>query len=70
MPFGKTRDGTRIHYTSAGSGPPVVLLHGYAQTSHMWAPLTAKLAATGAGHWLMEEAPDRVIPKLADFLGR
>lgn len=46
MPFVKTRDGTRIHYTSSGSGPPVVLLHGYAQTSHMWGPLIAKLAAT------------------------
>ena len=24
----------------------------------------------GAGHWLMEEAPDQVIPKLVDFLNR
>jgi pimeloyl-ACP methyl ester carboxylesterase len=24
----------------------------------------------GAGHWLMEEAPDQVIPKLVEFLNR
>ena len=24
----------------------------------------------GAGHWLMEEAPDQVIPKLVEFLAR
>jgi pimeloyl-ACP methyl ester carboxylesterase len=34
----------RIHYLVAGKGAPVVLLHGYAQTSHMWLPLMAKLA--------------------------
>ena len=39
-------NGTRLHYLAAGTGDPVVLLHGYAQTSHMWRPLMAKLAAT------------------------
>jgi pimeloyl-ACP methyl ester carboxylesterase len=24
----------------------------------------------GAGHWLMEEAPDQVIPRLVEFLNR
>jgi len=33
-----------IHYLTAGSGPAVVLLHGYTQTSAMWRPLIAKLA--------------------------
>jgi len=37
-------DGVRLHYLVAGKGDPVVLLHGYAQTSHMWLPLIAKLA--------------------------
>ena len=36
--------GVRLHYLTAGSGPPVVLLHGYTQTSHMWLPLIAALA--------------------------
>ena len=39
-------NGARIHYTIAGSGPVVVLLHGYAQTSHMWLPLIPQLAST------------------------
>ena len=24
----------------------------------------------GSGHWLMEEAPDQVIPKLVEFLNK
>ena len=36
----------RLHYLTAGKGDPVILLHGYAQTSHMWRPLIAGLAAT------------------------
>jgi pimeloyl-ACP methyl ester carboxylesterase len=39
-------NGVRQHYLIAGQGDPVVLLHGYAQTSHMWLPLIAKLART------------------------
>jgi pimeloyl-ACP methyl ester carboxylesterase len=37
-------DGVRLHYLVAGKGDPVVLLHGFAETSHMWRPLIAKLA--------------------------
>src|SRR6266550_7307427 len=37
-------NGVRLHYLIAGKGDPVVLLHGYAQTSHMWLSLIAKLA--------------------------
>lgn len=37
-------NGVRLHYLTAGEGDPVVLLHGYAQTSHMWLPLIARLA--------------------------
>jgi len=37
-------NGTRLHYFAAGRGEPVFLLHGYAQTSHMWRPLIAELA--------------------------
>jgi pimeloyl-ACP methyl ester carboxylesterase len=46
-PVEKTVDvgGVAIHYTRAGSGPPVVLLHGYAQTSRMWRPLIPLLSA-------------------------
>src|SRR5580704_15127665 len=37
-------DGVRLHYLIAGAGPPVFLLHGYAETGHMWRPLMPKLA--------------------------
>jgi len=39
-------NGVRLHYLMAGEGAPVLLLHGYAQTSHMWLPLMAELAKT------------------------
>ena len=39
-----TVNGVRLHYLIAGKGEPVLLLHGYAQNSHMWRPLIAKLA--------------------------
>jgi pimeloyl-ACP methyl ester carboxylesterase len=32
-------DGATIHYTTGGSGPAVVLLHGFAETSRMWDPI-------------------------------
>ena len=39
-------NGTRIHYRVGGQGPAVVLLHGSAETSHMWNPLMPLLAKT------------------------
>ena len=39
-------NGIRLHYLAAGAGEPVILLHGYAQNSHMWRPLIAELAKT------------------------
>src|SRR5437879_7194485 len=37
-------NGVKLHYLVAGKGDPVVLLHGFAETSHMWLPLIAKLS--------------------------
>jgi pimeloyl-ACP methyl ester carboxylesterase len=37
-------DGIKLHYLTAGQGPAVILLHGYAQASLMWRPLIPKLA--------------------------
>jgi pimeloyl-ACP methyl ester carboxylesterase len=39
-------NGIRMHYLAAGKGEPVILMHGYAQTSHMWRPLMKELAKT------------------------
>jgi pimeloyl-ACP methyl ester carboxylesterase len=37
-------NGVRLHYMIGGKGSPVVLLHGYAETSHMWLPIMPLLA--------------------------
>ena len=37
--------GVNVQYLIAGHGPPIVLLHGYAETSRMWRPLMPRLAA-------------------------
>ena len=37
-------DGIRLHYLTAGHGPAVVLLHGYAETALMWKPIIPALA--------------------------
>ncbi len=39
-------NGVAIHYQVGGQGSPVVLLHGYAETSAMWTPIMAQLART------------------------
>lgn len=37
-------EGIKLHYLTAGNGPAVILLHGYAETSRMWRPLIPKLS--------------------------
>jgi pimeloyl-ACP methyl ester carboxylesterase len=37
-------DGVQFHYMTAGKGPAVILIHGYAETSLMWKPLIPLLA--------------------------
>jgi pimeloyl-ACP methyl ester carboxylesterase len=37
-------DGVKLHYLTAGKGPAVLLLHGYAETSLMWKPIIPTLA--------------------------
>jgi pimeloyl-ACP methyl ester carboxylesterase len=46
-------NGWRFHCREAGgSGEPVMLLHGFPETSRMWEPLMATLAArTGPSSW-------------------
>jgi len=43
--FGEV-NGVKIHYLISGKNEPIILLHGYAQTSHMWRPLIPELAKT------------------------
>jgi pimeloyl-ACP methyl ester carboxylesterase len=37
-------NGVRLRYLIGGRGSPVVLLHGYAETGHMWRPIMPLLA--------------------------
>ena len=37
-------DGVTLHYLTAGHGEPLILLHGYAETSRMWRPVMPLLA--------------------------
>lgn len=37
-------NGTKLHYLTAGHGTPLILLHGYAETSLMWRPVLPLLA--------------------------
>jgi pimeloyl-ACP methyl ester carboxylesterase len=37
-------EGATLHYLTAGSGTPLLLLHGYAETSRMWRPIIPALA--------------------------
>ncbi|HEX2592934.1 MAG TPA: alpha/beta hydrolase [Rhizomicrobium sp.] len=39
-------NGTSLYVRVGGHGPAVVMLHGFADTGDMWAPLAAKLAKT------------------------
>jgi len=52
-------DGTKLHYLTAGSGPPLLLLHGYAETSSMWKSLLPEVAER-----FMVVAPD--LPGIGD----
>lgn len=36
-------NGVSLHYVRGGSGEPVVLIHGFTDTSHMWGPILAEL---------------------------
>jgi pimeloyl-ACP methyl ester carboxylesterase len=36
-------EGIKLHYLTAGHGPTVILLHGYAETSRMWRPPIPRL---------------------------
>jgi pimeloyl-ACP methyl ester carboxylesterase len=51
--------GVKLHYLTAGHGSPLILLHGYAETSRMWRPIIPALAER-----FMVIAPD--LPGIGD----
>jgi 3-oxoadipate enol-lactonase len=57
MPQLTLPDGRHLHYLDEGSGPPVVLLHGFPLNSEMWEPQVGSLS----GRFRL------VVPDLAGF---
>jgi len=47
-------NGVRLRYLIRGQGSPVVLLHGHAETGHMWWPISA------ACRFLLKTQPRRI----------
>ena len=47
MPTIRTKDGTALHCNDWGSGPPVVLIHGWPLSSEMWEYQSVFLAGQG-----------------------
>lgn len=47
MPYIQAAGGTELYYTDWGSGPPVVLIHGWPLNSQMWEYQAPVLAAAG-----------------------
>jgi pimeloyl-ACP methyl ester carboxylesterase len=43
--FYATIDGVRLHWTERGAGPPLIILHGLADSQHTWGIVASKLAS-------------------------
>ena len=43
---------TRFALDDAGSGPPLLLLHGYPTTRRLWKGVTPRLVQPGCASWL------------------
>ncbi len=49
-----TIDGLRLHYETAGHGPSVLLIHGWASSWRMWARSMSRLAQAGYRAWAVD----------------
>jgi non-heme chloroperoxidase len=47
MPFIAAKDGTKLHFDDWGSGPPVVLIHGWPLDARMWEYQASALVEEG-----------------------
>ena len=68
-----TANGLRFAYLEGGSGPLVVLLHGWPDTPHTWDHQLAALARAGfrvAAPWLRGYPPTQIPPSGYFEIGR
>jgi pimeloyl-ACP methyl ester carboxylesterase len=63
-------NGLSLRVVDEGSGTPVLLLHGFPDSSYLWRHQIRALAGAGegAGHWIPVDAPDRLNQLLLEFL--
>ena len=64
--FFDTPDGQRMHYVDEGSGAPIVFVH-----VERWKSALSDarlLTFEDCGHFLAEEAPERILPALREFM--
>ncbi len=59
-------NGIRMHYAEAGSGPLVLMCHGFPESWYSWRH--QKVVLTGVGHWTQQERPHDVNRLLIEFL--
>ncbi|MDB5756765.1 MAG: Pimeloyl-ACP methyl ester carboxylesterase [Burkholderia sp.] len=63
-------DGLGLHVEVTGTGPPVILLHGFPETGHSWRKQVGPLADAGFSAWvpnLRGYPPSDVSPRQADY---
>jgi pimeloyl-ACP methyl ester carboxylesterase len=61
-------NGVRTHYAEAGSGKPIVLMHGWPENWWSWRHVIGPLAEPDCGHFIAEERPDWVLDRVLPFL--
>ena len=63
-------DGLELHVDVTGSGPPVILLHGFPENGHSWRRQVGPLAEAGFSAWvpnLRGYPPSAVSPRQGDY---
>ncbi len=63
-------DGLHLHVQSAGTGPPVVLLHGFPENGRSWKHQVPALVAGGFSAWvpnLRGYPPSEISPRRSDY---
>src|SRR5258708_8971812 len=56
--------GATINFVTAGSGPPLLLLHGYPQTHIEWRDVAPQLAKRSEEHTSELQSPDHLVCRL------
>ena len=61
-------DNVQLQYLTAGQGPAVILMHGFAETSRMWRPIIPRLAEKFTNRAGLSGIGDSSIPEKIDMV--